>query len=110
MVTIQLIDLQINISNVLTASLGIIPPYGIISKEIHFFLLETSVRYLMSWCFQIPSRLRHRAKIVVAAEEYPPHAFVLLLGGTDGRGQPRFTITGPMVKLLEILATSMNFT
>ncbi|XP_037782031.1 glutamate receptor 2-like [Penaeus monodon] len=39
--------------------------------------------------------LRHRAKIVVAAEEYPPHAFVLLLGGTDGRGQPRFTITGP---------------
>ncbi|XP_047482455.1 probable glutamate receptor [Penaeus chinensis] len=56
------------------------------------------------------TRLRHRAKIVVAAEEYPPHAFVLLLGGTDGRGQPRFTITGPMVKLLEILATSMNFT
>ncbi|ROT70076.1 olfactory ionotropic receptor IR4 [Penaeus vannamei] len=56
------------------------------------------------------SRLRHRAEIVVAAEEYPPHAFVLLLGGLDGRGQPRFTITGPMVKLLEILATSMNFT
>ncbi|XP_069982155.1 probable glutamate receptor [Penaeus vannamei] len=56
------------------------------------------------------SRLRHRAEIVVAAEEYPPHAFVLLLGGLDGRGQPRFTITGPMVKLLDILATSMNFT
>ncbi|XP_042858035.1 probable glutamate receptor, partial [Penaeus japonicus] len=57
-----------------------------------------------------PQKLRHRAEIVVAAEEYPPHAFVLLLGGTDSQGRPRFSITGPMVKLLDIMASSVNFT
>ncbi|XP_042858036.1 uncharacterized protein LOC122244245 [Penaeus japonicus] len=57
-----------------------------------------------------PGKLRHRAEIVVAAEEYPPHAFVLLLGGTDSQGRPRFSITGPMVKLLDIMASSVDFT
>lgn len=59
-------------------------------------------------CYELEAvfyvRFPEGASLTVAAEEYIPHVKVVASPGSS------FSLKGPMVNLLDILAKSMNFT